>query len=252
MSVLAAIPARFGSTRFPGKPLAPILGRPMIAWVVEAVKKARRIDDVTVITDSEDVAMAAREAGGRAVVSTHEAASGSDRIAHLLAIDPVAARATTVVNLQGDEPALEAEAIDRAVDLLDENRSEVATLVRTVRRDEDVEDPNLVKVAVAEDGRALYFSRSPIPYGAGEGIGGPWIHVGIYAFRRPAFERFVATPPSPLERVERLEQLRALELGLRIACACVRTGSVAVDVPADVPRAEAELRRRLDALRRRP
>lgn len=255
MSVLVAIPARHGSTRFPGKPLAPILGRPMIAWVVEAAGGAARVDDVAVVTDSEAIAAAVREAGGRVVVSAGKAASGSDRIGHLLEVDPAAARATTVVNLQGDEPAIEPAVIDRAVELLDESRFDVGTLVRAARPGERIDDPGLVKVVLAADRRALYFSRAPIPHVAPAGparVGvGPWIHVGIYAYRRPAFDRFVAAPPSALERAERLEQLRALELGLTVGCAAVQTEAVAVDVPGDVPRAEAALRRRLDALRAR-
>ncbi len=228
----------------------------MIGWVVAAARGARRVDDVAVITDREEIAAAAREAGARAVVSDREAASGSDRIAQLLEVDPAAARATTIVNLQGDEPALEAAAIDRAIELLDRRGVDIATLARAPRAGERIEDPDLVKVVLAANGRALYFSRAPVPHGVGsrmdeEGDAGPWIHVGLYAYRRAAFDRFTAAPPSALERAERLEQLRALELGLEIGCAVVETESVAVDTPADVPRAEAALRR-LDATRARP
>lgn len=254
VSVLVAIPARYGSTRFPGKPLAPILGRPMIAWVVDAARGARWADAVAVVTDREEIAAAAREAGARAVVSAREAASGSDRIAHLLETDPEAARATVIVNLQGDEPALEPAAVDRAIALLEEARLDVATLVRAPRKEESLDDPALVKVALTAAGRALYFSRAPIPHGVdrARGTAGPWIHVGLYAFRRTAFERFAAASPSALEQAERLEQLRALELGLTVGCAVVETDSVAVDIVEDVPRAEEALRRRLDAARARP
>jgi 3-deoxy-manno-octulosonate cytidylyltransferase (CMP-KDO synthetase) len=252
MSVLLAIPARHGSARFPGKPLTPLLGRPMIAWVVDAARGARRVDDVAVITDREEIAAAAREAGARAVVSDREAASGSDRIAHLLGLDEDAGRATVVVNLQGDEPALEPAAIDCAIELLDEG-FDVATLVREPRADERIEDPDLVKAVLRADGRALDFSRFPLPSSIPDAApdAGPWIHVGIYAYRRPAFDRFAATSPTPRERAERLEQLRALELGLAIGCAIVRTESIGVDAPDDVPRAEEALRR-LDAARARP
>jgi 3-deoxy-manno-octulosonate cytidylyltransferase (CMP-KDO synthetase) len=253
MSVLVAIPARHASTRFPGKPLTPILGRPMVAWVVDAAREARRVDDVAVITDREEIAAAAREAGARAVVSDREAASGSDRIAHLLDLDAEADRATVVVNLQGDEPALEPAAIDHAIELLDDGRFDLATLVRELRPDERIEDPDLVKAALAPDGRALDFSRILVPHRTRETArdAGPWIHVGIYAYRRPAFDRFVAAPRSSRERAERLEQLRALELGLAIGCGIVRTVSIGVDAPDDVPRAEEALRR-LDATRARP
>ena len=253
MSVLVAIPARYGSTRFPGKPLTLVLGRPMIAWVVEAARGAGRVDDVAVITDREEIAAAARQAGARAVVSDREAASGSDRIAHLLDLDERARRAAVIVNLQGDEPALEPEAIDRAIGLLDDGRFDLATLVREPRAGERMDDPDLVKAVLSGDGRALDFSRLPGPVGRPDPASeaGPWIHVGIYAYRRSAFDRFRAAPPAPRERAERLEQLRAIELGLTIGCAIVRTGSVGVDTPDDVPRAEQALRR-LDAARARP
>lgn len=237
--VLAAIPARYGATRFPGKPLAEILGRPMIAWVVEAARGAGRVDDVAVVTDDESVAKAARNAGARAVVSPRSAASGSDRIAHLLAADPVAGRATIVVNVQGDEPLIEPGAIDAAVDALAaDSAADIVTLVRPLRGGEDANDPNLVKAAVGHTGRALYFSRAPIPSG-----GAGRIHVGLYAYRRAAFDRFVTAPPTALEETERLEQLRALELGLVIRCVAFDSHSIAVDVPADIARVEAVLQR---------
>jgi 3-deoxy-manno-octulosonate cytidylyltransferase (CMP-KDO synthetase) len=253
MSVLVAIPARQGSVRFPGKPLTPLLGRPMIAWVVDAARGARRVDDVAVITDREEIAAAARVAGARAVVSDREAASGSDRIAHLLDLDEDAGRATVVVNLQGDEPALEPAAIDRAIEVLDDERFDVATLVRRPRSDERIEDSDLVKAVLTADGMALDFSRLAVPSSTSDAAldVGPLIHVGIYVYRRPAFDRFVAASPTPRERAERLEQLRVVELGLAIGCAIVRTESIGVDAPDDVPRAEAALRR-LDAARARP
>ncbi len=188
-------------------------------------------------------------------MSAREAASGSDRIAHLLDVDPEAARAITIVNLQADEPALEAAAIDRAIELLEERAVDIATLARAPRAGERIEDPDLVKVVLSADGRALDFSRALLPRGVGPAVGagdaGPWIHIGLYAYRRPAFDRFTAAPPTARERAERLEQLRALELGLTIGCAVIETESVGVDAPADVARAEAALRR-LDATRARP
>ncbi|HUP00306.1 MAG TPA: 3-deoxy-manno-octulosonate cytidylyltransferase [Gemmatimonadota bacterium] len=238
--VLAAIPARWGATRFPGKPLASILGRPMIAWVVDAARSATRVDDVAVVTDHPEIARAAEAAGARAVVSGAPADSGTDRIGHLLAMDPVAAQARIIVNVQGDEPLLEPEAIDAAVRLLDEDldsdpATEIATLVRPLRSGERADDPHLVKVAVAGDGRALSFSRDPIPHGA------PRIHIGLYAYRRTAFDRFVEVAPSPLERLERLEQLRALDLGIVVRCVEFDSRSIAVDRPEDLTRVEAVL-----------
>lgn len=235
--VLAAIPARWASTRFPGKPLAPIAGRPMIAWVVRAALGARRVDDVAVVTDHRGVGRAAEAAGARAVVLDRPAASGSDRIAQLLAADRDAARAGVVVNLQGDEPLLEPEVIDAAIAALESRPgADVATLVRTARPGERLDDPNLVKVVRQADGRAADFVRQPVPDGEAK-----WIHVGLYAYRRPAFDRFAAAPPAARERAERLEQLRALELGLEIVTVEVETAAIAVDAPADIARVEAAL-----------
>ena len=238
--MLAAIPARHGSTRFPGKPLAEIDGRPMIARVAEAAGAARTVDAVVVVTDTEAIGRAGEAGGARSVVIDRPAASGTDRIAHLLEADPDAARAEVIVNVQGDEPLIEPEAIDAAVDALERApRADVATLVRPARGGEDPADPNLVKVAVTASGRALYFSRSPIPHSAPNAI-----HVGLYAFRRAAFDRFVSLDPTPLERTERLEQLRALEDGMTIHCVVFETESIGVDTPEDLGRVESILRSR--------
>jgi 3-deoxy-manno-octulosonate cytidylyltransferase (CMP-KDO synthetase) len=234
--ILAAIPARWGARRFPGKLLAPLGGRPVIAWVVEAARAAGTVDLVAVVTDHAEIGRAAEAAGARAVVLDRPAESGSDRIAHLLEADPEAARATVVVNVQGDEPLLEPAAIDAAVRTLEAPGADVATLVRPLRPGEDPSDPDLVKVAVADDGRALWFSRAPIPHGDPR-----WIHVGLYAYRRAAFDAFAAAPPTRLERIERLEQLRLLELGRTLRCAEFATRSIGIDSPADLARAEAAL-----------
>jgi len=237
--ILGAIPARWGSTRFPGKALATIEGRPLVAWVVEAALAARSLDAVVVVTDDERIASAARSAGGRAVVIPREAASGSDRIAQLLAGDPACAEARIVVNVQGDEPLLEPAAIDASVAALDEDpAADIATLARPLRADESADDPALVKLAVGEHGYALYFSRAPIPHRAATRV-----HVGLYAFRRDAFDRFAAAAPTTLERAERLEQLRAFELGLRIRVVPYDSRSIGVDLPADVERVTAALAR---------
>lgn len=235
--ILVAIPARHAASRFPGKPLAPIAGRPMIGWVVEHARAARRADDVVVVTDREAIAEAAEAAGGRAVVDDRPATSGTDRVARLLELDRVAGRADVVVNLQGDEPLLEPETIDATVDaLLADPEADLATPVRELRSGERLDDPHLVKARLGPDGRALDFSRAPMVE-ADRG----WVHVGLYAYRRTAFDRFAATPPTERERAEGLEQLRALDLGLVVRCVPVVTGAVGVDVPADVARVEAAL-----------
>lgn len=204
---------------------------------------ARTVDDVAVVTDHDGIAVAARRAGARAVLLKRPARSGTDRVGHLLETDRQASGAGIVVNLQGDEPLLEPELLDRTVELLAE-RSEVdiTTLARPLREGEDPADANLVKVALAEDGRALWFSRAPIPHG-----GPVRVHVGLYAFRRPAFDRFVAAEPTALEQTERLEQLRAIEHGLTIACEVHATEAIGVDEPGDVKRVEATLRARTDS-----
>jgi 3-deoxy-manno-octulosonate cytidylyltransferase (CMP-KDO synthetase) len=235
--ILGAIPARWGSTRFPGKALAEIAGRPLIGWVVEAARAARTLDAVVVVTDHEEIARAAEAAGARAVVIAREAASGTDRIARLLALDEPCASARIVVNVQGDEPLLEPDAIDAAVSALErEPDADIATLARPIRPGERAEDPGIVKVAVTQSGRALYFSRAAIPHAAAARI-----HIGLYAFRRNAFDRFVTAAPTELEHAERLEQLRALELGLSIRVVPFDSRSIGVDVPEDLERVEAAL-----------
>ena len=236
--ILGAIPARWGSTRFPGKALVEVAGRPLIARVVEAARASRTLDDVVVVTDHAAIARAAEAAGGRAVVIEREAASGTDRIAQLLDIDESCRAAEVVVNIQGDEPLLEPEAIDAAVSTLEAKPVDIATIARALRRGEGAESPDLVKAVVGGSGRALYFSRAPVPHGAAV-----LIHIGLYAYRREAFDRFVASPTTALEKVERLEQLRALELGLSIQVVEFDSRSIGVDVPEDVKRAEEVLSR---------
>jgi 3-deoxy-manno-octulosonate cytidylyltransferase (CMP-KDO synthetase) len=237
--ILGAIPARWGATRFPGKALAEIAGRPLVAWVVEAALAARMLDAVVVVTDDERIARAAEDAGGRGVVIRCEAASGSDRIAQLIASDAECAGARVVVNVQGDEPLIEPAAIDAVIECLRTGGgTDIATLSRPLRAEERAQDPDLVKVAVGDDGFALYFSRAAIPHGDARRV-----HVGLYAFRRDAFDRFSAAAPTGLERAERLEQLRALEIGLRIRVVPFDSRSVGVDVPADVERVAAALSR---------
>lgn len=245
--VLAAIPSRYGATRFPGKALAEISGRPMIAWVVELADRAATIDAVRVITDSPAIAQAAETAGAVAVISEREAASGSDRIAHLIELDPVAAGATVIVNVQGDEPLLEPAAIDAAVRALDGDPPvDIATLVRPMRDTERADDQHLVKAVIGDDGRALGFQRERATDSEVSRV-----HVGLYAYRRRAFDRFAAAPPSRSELTHGLEQLRALELGLVIRCVEVETEAIGVDTPADLERVEAVLKR-LDAERISP
>ena len=237
MLVIGVIPARFASVRFPGKPLAPLAGRPMVLHVWETARAARRLGRVVVATDDARIAACVREAGGEAVMTSPGAASGTDRVAEVARAMP----ADAYVNLQGDEPLMPAENVDRAVDaLFAEPGRSLATLAISAGR-EAAADPDCVKVAVARDGRALYFSRSPIPYFR-NGEPSYRKHLGIYAYRASTLAEVAALPPSPLERAESLEQLRWLEAGYTIWVGEAAGDSIGVDTPADLANAERRLR----------
>jgi len=242
--VVCVIPARYESTRFPGKPLVSIGGRPMVAWVVQRALDTPEIDEVIVATDHEGIFEAASSAGARAVMTRPDHPSGTDRVAEAIqGVD-----ADLIVNLQGDEPLMPPAVIGRLVRLMQPSGVGMGTVaVRFHPGIGDPSDPNLVKVVVAEDGRALYFSRACIPYHreGGEPVVPLW-HWGLYAYRRDLLEQFVRWPPSPLERCEKLEQLRALEHGVRIQVAVIEEPlrGAGVDTPGDVPVVERLLAER--------
>jgi 3-deoxy-manno-octulosonate cytidylyltransferase (CMP-KDO synthetase) len=234
------IPARMASTRLPSKPLADIGGLPMIVRVMQQAAAAG-LGPVAVATDSDEIAGAVERHGGRAVMTRPDHASGSDRICEALGrLDPDG-RIATVVNVQGDLPTIDPAAIGAAVAPLADPAVDIATLAAEIRRPDEMDDPNVVKVvgtAIARGRlRALYFTRATAPWGDGP----RYHHIGLYAYRRAALARFVALPPSPLERRERLEQLRALEAGMRIDVTVVDTVPLGVDTPADLARARAML-----------
>ncbi len=233
MKIVGIIPARYASVRFPGKPLAPLAGRPMILHVLDAARSARRLDRVAVATDDERIARTVREAGGEAVMTSPLAASGTDRLVEAAG----ALTADVYVNIQGDEPMMSPENIDRAVEaLLAGPQRKIATLAIPLAAS-GAADPNTVKVAVARDGRALYFSRAAIPYfRSGEPLYRK--HLGIYAYRAETLGEIAALPPSPLERAESLEQLRWLEAGYAIWVGEAASDSIGVDTPEDLARAE--------------
>jgi len=230
------------ASRLPGKPLAEIGGRPMIVHVLERAREAQ-IGPVAVACAESEIAEAVRHAGGTAVLTDPSLPSGSDRVhAALAALDPQGAH-DVVVNLQGDLPTIPPLQLRAVLTPLADPRVDIATLVAPITDPAEAALPSVVKAACAFDhGRAvspaLYFSRAPVPAGDGP----LWHHIGLYAYRREALARFVALPESPLERRERLEQLRALEAGMRIACARVEHAPFGVDTPADLERARAELR----------
>ncbi len=244
MKILGIIPSRYASTRFPAKPLHLIAGKPLVQHVVERCQLATSLSEVIVATDDERIAAVARKFC-RVEMTRDDHPSGSDRIAE------VAARVgcDAVVNIQGDEPLMDPAVIDAVAGALD--RFEMSTAATPIRSVEEYDSPNVVKVVVGTNGRALYFSRRTIPYlrdfaanpSAEQLAAFPFLkHLGIYGFRRQTLLDLVKHPVSPLERAEKLEQLRALEHGIAIGVVIVDYDSVGVDVPADVERVERLLR----------
>jgi 3-deoxy-D-manno-octulosonate cytidylyltransferase len=238
MMIVGIVPARYASVRFPGKPLAPLAGKPMLLHVVEACQAAQKLSRVAVATDDERIAAAARGAGCEAVLTSPQAASGTDRLAEAALSLP----ADIYVNIQGDEPLMSPQNIDRAIEaLLASGERRIATLAIPFPAAE-APDPNVVKAAVAKDGRALYFSRAPIPFPR---AGAPAYrkHLGLYAYRAETLAELAALPPSPLERTESLEQLRWLEAGYDIWVAEAWSDSIGVDTPEDLRRVEEFLKK---------
>ncbi len=241
MTPIVVIPARMASSRLPGKPLADINGRPMILHVLARAQEAA-VGPVAVACAEPEVARVVRAAGGTAVLTDPALPSGSDRVhAALTVLDPAGAH-DVVVNLQGDLPGIPPEQLRAVLAVLADPGVDLATLVTAITSAEEAAAPSVVKAACAfaagaTVAPALYFSRAPIPWGDGP----RWHHIGIYAWRRAALARFVALPPAPLERRESLEQLRALEAGMRVACARVDAAPFGVDTPADLARARRAL-----------
>jgi 3-deoxy-manno-octulosonate cytidylyltransferase (CMP-KDO synthetase) len=233
--VLILIPARMGSSRLPGKPLADIAGRPMIVHVLE-LARAAAVGPVVVATDAPEIVAAIDAAGGRAVMTRQDHASGSDRVHEALGIVDPQGRAEIVVACPGDHPVFDPGDIRAALAPLGEPEVDIATLAAEIREDDERTDPNVVKAVgtmIAPNRlRALYFTRATAPWGEGP----LYHHIGLYAYRRAALGRFVALAPSRLERREKLEQLRALEAGMRIDVAIVDSVPLGVNTPEDLAR----------------
>lgn len=239
MKTAAIIPARMGSTRFPGKVLANLGGKPIVQWVWERTK-ASKADEVIVASDSEEVIRAVQAFGGNAQMTSPNHPSGSDRIwevASKLDCD-------IIINVQGDEPFMEPSVIDRLIDVMQESPApDMATVVVPSTREQIANNPNSPKVVVAADNTALYFSRSPIPFLREGGTDMPlYKHWGIYAYSRAALSKFVSLPESPLEKCEKLEQLRALENGMKIKVIKTDFQSIGIDTPEDLIQAEQHLK----------
>jgi 3-deoxy-manno-octulosonate cytidylyltransferase (CMP-KDO synthetase) len=234
--VLILIPARMASTRLPGKPLADIAGEPMIVHVMRRAQAAG-VGPVVVATDSEVIAACVEKAGGRAMMTRADHASGSDRIFEALETADAERRARIIVNVQGDLPTLAPSDIAAAIEPLADPAVDIGTLAAEIRRPEERVNPSVVKVVgtpvSARRLRALYFTRATAPAGDGP----LYHHIGLYAYRREALARFVGLPPSPLEQREKLEQLRALEAGMRIDVTIVDSMPLGVDTPEELERA---------------
>jgi len=241
--VVVVIPARYGSTRLPGKPLVSLNGKPMIQRVYERAKSARRVDRVIVATDDDRIVKAVTSFGGEARMTRPDHRTGTERVAEVAAH----VEGEVFVNVQGDEPLLDPAAVDSAVSaLLEEPQAAVATVATPIKVPGDIMDPNVVKVVLDFDDNALYFSRAPIPWvrDTGSAIQVRHLkHLGLYVFLREALLEYPTLPQGELERIEQLEQLRWLENGSKIRVAEVEHDAISVDVPEDVARVEKLLQK---------
>lgn len=241
MEFIAVIPARYQSTRFPGKPLALLGGKPVIKWVYEHVAAA--LDHVWVATDDERIFQTVEKFGGRAIYTLETHKSGTDRCAEAAGLLEGEVPFDVVINVQGDEPFVRSEQIVQLMDCF-RGDAEIATLIKEVETAEELFNPNRPKVVLDKDRHALYFSRSPIPYVRGEKEGNWllvnkfWSHIGMYAYRKDVLQEITRLEPGRLERVEALEQLRWLENGFRIKTAVTAFQSLGIDTPEDLQAAE--------------
>jgi 3-deoxy-manno-octulosonate cytidylyltransferase (CMP-KDO synthetase) len=254
MSSVVIIPARYASTRFPGKPIVSINGKPLIQHVYENSKKSKLAKEVIVATDNQMIFDRVQAFGGKAVMTAETHSSGTDRIAEVAAkLD-----CDIIVNVQGDEPFIKPEMIDGVIELLDDQQAAMATLAKTIENQEDIFDPNVVKVVFDKDGYALYFSRAPIPFYrdkfivkkpdtkctieasgiAHKELGIFYRHIGIYSYRRDVLLKLAKMKPVALEQTEKLEQLRALVNGFKIKVKETKFETIGIDTPEDLERAK--------------
>jgi 3-deoxy-manno-octulosonate cytidylyltransferase (CMP-KDO synthetase) len=233
----AVIPVRYDSKRFPGKALAPILGKPMIQWVYQGVKQARLVDRVIIATDDRRIHDAAKDFGAQALMTSRDHGSGTERTAEVAQnIDN-----NIIISVQGDEPLISGGLVDRLVEALQNEDIPMGSLMTRVRELGLIDDPNMVKVVIDREGNALYFSRSPLPHRAEDFF---YLHIGIYGFQRDFLLGFSGLRPSRLERAEKLEQLRVLENGWRIKMIEVSHPALSVDTPQDIIKVEQILRKK--------
>lgn len=232
MSIAIIIPARYASTRLPGKPLIEVNNKPIIQWVYEKAKGSKLADKVIVATDDIRIFNAVKAFGGEVIMTSTEHNSGSDRIFEVLSANP---EIEIAVNVQGDEPLITPESIDKAINaLLSDKTADISTLVREIEDEEEILNPNVVKVVFDNNQNALYFSRSPIPYHRNEKIAKTYAHIGLYAYKKDSLLKMTTLPQSSLELSESLEQLRALQNGMKIKTQIVDYNPIGIDTPEDV------------------
>jgi 3-deoxy-manno-octulosonate cytidylyltransferase (CMP-KDO synthetase) len=240
--LVAVIPVRFGSQRFPGKPITPILGRPMVQWVIEGVRQSQLVDQIIVATDNDSIALACQPLGVEVIMTPPDLATGTDRVHWAVAN----VSADYVINIQGDEPLINGAVIDKMAQvMLSQNDWEMVTLGHPITP-EELLSPNTAKIVMNHKNQAIYFSRFPIPYSREKSSQNPSAclkHIGIYGYKREFLEHFCQTPSQPMELMEGLEQLRALYLGARIPVVEVDYKGLGVDTPDDVPVVEEMLRK---------
>jgi len=251
--ILAVIPARYGSTRLPGKPLKPICGKPLVQWVYEGVARSELVTDCVVATDDDRIVAAVEEFGGRALKSDQEFPNGSERTAWCAAelVAEEAVRWDTVVNVQGDIPFLIGKELDSAISMLAQGGFELTTVASPITKQEDYHDPSVVKVVVGALSQALYFSRAPVPHARDAVYVPPLKHIGLYVFKPDFLKTYASLPVTPIEQMESLEQLRVLAHGFRIGVSVSEEDwlrqSVEVDTEEGLAKAE-ELARAFDKL----
>ena len=246
MNIIAIIPARYASSRLPGKPLADLCGKPMIQRVYEQAKKSTLITDVIIATDDERIAAVVKSFGGKAQMTPVDIQSGSDRIA----LVAKSLQADFVVNVQGDEPLINPQLIDQTIQaLIDDHGAVVSTAVKRTESPQDIFNFSIVKVVLDKNNHALYFSRSPIPHIRDAKKDSEWFngtifykHFGLYVYRADFLQHYTTLPQSPLEKAEKLEQLRILEHGYTITCVLTEYESIPVDTPEDLEKVAAHLK----------
>lgn len=231
---LIVIPARFGSKRFPGKPLVKIFGKEMVLHVYERALKSKYAKEVIIATDDERIFNCAQNYGAKVVMTSKDIKSGTDRVWE------VAKKLNyeIIVNLQGDEPLIDPSVIDKAILCIKSSENiDISTPVKLINNEKEIKDPNIVKAVFNENNFAIYFSRSPVPYYRDNKIEKKYFkHIGLYCFKREALEKFVSLPQSKLEKIEKLEQLRAIENGLKIKVFITEYDSISIDTPEDLKR----------------